>query len=127
MALLLTDNVPSPASWANPRDPSYFRGAKSFPLTFIYVPIKHLVYRDMLVFALGAMPYLYARSVTLSPSSICDIRVITCIIDIIIIGRCNFRDAGPRPSKMTSLGDPQSAFSPLRYIEQQKRNREASN
>ena len=127
MALLLTDNVPSPASWANPRDPSYFRGAKSFPLTFIYVPIKHLVYRDMLVFALGAMPYLYARSVTLSPSSICDIRVITCIIDIIIIGRCNFRDAGPRPFKTTSLGDPQSAFSPLRYIEQQKRNREASN
>ena len=120
MSLLLTSNVPSPASWANPRDPSYFRGAKSFPLTFIYVTIKNLVYRDMLVFALGAMSYL-------SPSSICDIRVITCNIDIIIMGRCNFWDAGPRPFKMNLAGDPQSAFSPLRYIEQQKRNREASN
>ncbi|MCG3771350.1 MAG: hypothetical protein JW384_02535 [Nitrosomonadaceae bacterium] len=121
MSLLLTSNVPSPASWANPRDPSYFRVAKSFPLTFIYVTIEHLVYRDMLVFALEAMSYLYKRSVTLSPSSICDIR------DCIIMDRSNFYDAGARPSKMTSLGDPQSAFSPLRYIEQQKRNREASN
>ena len=99
MSLLLTCNVPSPASWANPRDPSYFRGAKSFPLTFIYVTIKHLVYRDMLVFALGAMSYLYERRGLSSPSSICDIRDITCIIDIIIMGRCNFWDAGPGPPK----------------------------
>ena len=110
MSLLLTSNVPSPASWANPRDPSYFRESKSFPLTFIYVTIKHLVYRDMLVFALEAMPYLYKRSVTLSPSSICDIRVITCLLDIIIMGRCNFWDAGPRPSKMTSPGIPKAPF-----------------
>ena len=115
MALLLTSNVPSPASWANPRDPSYFRGAKSFPLTFICVPIKHLVYRDMLVFALEAIPYLYKRRGLSSPSSICGIR------DCIIMSRCNFYDAGPRPFKTTSLGDPQSAFSPLRYIEQQKK------
>ena len=127
MSLLLTSNVPSPASWANPRDPSYFRGAKSFPLTFIYVTIKHLVYRDMLVFALEAMSYLYERRGLSSPSSICDIRVITCLLDIIIMGSGNFYDAGARPFKTTSLGDPQSAFSPLRYIEQQKRNREASN
>ena len=124
MALLLTSNVPSPASWANPRDPSYFRGSKSFPLTFIYVTIKHLVYRDMLVFALGAMSYLYKRSVTLSPSSICGIRGNMCSvcdmmsIDINIMNSRNFYDAGPRPSKTDSSGDPQSAFSPLRYIEQ---------
>jgi len=113
MSLLLTSNVPSPASWANPRDPSYFRGSKSFPLTFIYVTIKHLVYRDMLVFALEAVSYLYERSVLLSPSSICGIR------DCIIMGRDNFYDAGARPFKMNLAGDPQSAFSPLRYIEQQ--------
>ena len=104
MSLLLTGNVPSPASWANPRDPSYFRGSKSFPLTFIYVTIEHLVYRDMLVFALEAMPYLYERSVALSPSSICDIR------DCIIMGRCNFYDAGPRPSKMNPRGIPKAPF-----------------
>ena len=104
MSLLLTSNVPSPASWANPRDPSYFRGSKSFPLTFIYVTIKHLVYRDMLVFALEAMSYLYKRSVLLSPSSICGIR------DSIIMGRCNFWDAGPRPSKMNLRGSPKRLF-----------------
>ena len=121
MSLLLTSNVPSPASWVNPRDPSYFRGAKSFPLTFIYVTIEHLVYRDMLGFALEAMPYLYKRRGLSSPSSICDIRDITCLLDSIIMGRCNFWDAGPRPSKMNLAGDPQSAFSPLRYIEKQKK------
>lgn len=81
-----------------------------------------LVYRDMPVFALRTIPCLYARRDFSSPSSICGIRGIACIVDIItdiiITDRCNFYDAGPRPSKMASLEDPQSAFSPLGYIEQ---------
>ena len=119
MCPLLTDNVPSPASQVYP---SLSKMVQVFSLSIVYVSRSFLVSMSESVFALDAMPCLYRKSGFISPAITLDIRS-----NKVYMSSNNFYDAGPRPFKMTSLGDPQSAFSPLRYIEQQKRNREASN
>lgn len=86
-----------------------------FSLSIVYATRSFLVSMSESVFALDAMPYLYERRGLSSPSSICDIRGITCLLDIIIMGRCNFYDAGPRPFKMTSWGIPKAPFTIVIY------------
>jgi len=101
MCPLLTDNVPSPASQVYPSYPSLSKMVQVFSLSIVYATRSFLVSMSESVFALEAMSYLYSKSGFISP-------VITlgiCINSRVMRGS-NFYDAGPRPFKMTSLGDP---------------------
>ena len=101
MCPLLTDNVPSPASWANPSYPSLPKMVQVFSLSIIYAARSFLVSMSESVFALEAMSYLYSKSGFISPAITLGIRS-----NKDYMSSNNFYDAGPRPSKMTTKGDP---------------------
>jgi hypothetical protein len=101
MSLLLTDNVPSPASWANPSYPSLPKMVQVFSLSIVYAARSFLVSMSESVFALEAMSYLYSKSGFISPVITLGIRS-----NKDYMSSNNFYDAGPRPFKMTSSGDP---------------------
>jgi hypothetical protein len=101
MCPLLTCNVPSPASWANPSYPSLSKMVQVFSFSIVYVSRSFLVSMSESVFALDAMPCLYRKSGFISPA------ITLCISsNKEYMSSNNFYDAGPRPSKMNLAGDP---------------------